>query len=147
MAASAAPLAPAAQARRPPPVTEVAVATMMLVVTGGIYLAAHLPGHAPLGVPIGLLIAAGVLLAVNAFLLSRLHDFAWATFRVVAGWTLLAYLVIAGMLEYVFVFDHTPGGTLVVLTFMLAIFAVDVPLLLGYNVARYQPSRDAAAGY
>jgi hypothetical protein len=43
----------------------------------------------------------------------------------VTRWALLAYLVIAGMLEYVFVLDHTRGRVLLVLTLMLVLFAVD----------------------
>jgi uncharacterized membrane protein (DUF4010 family) len=83
---------------------------------------------------------------VAAAMLARVRDFAWHTFFVVAGWTLAAYVVIAGMLEFVFVLDHTRGGLLVVLTLILAVFAVDVPLLLGFSVARYQPAPAAAAG-
>jgi hypothetical protein len=65
---------------------------------------------------------------------------------VVGGWALAAYLVIAGMLEFVFVLDHTRGGLLIVLTLMLAVFAVNVPLLLAFSVARYQPGTTAASG-
>jgi hypothetical protein len=46
------------------------------------------------------------------------------------------------MLEYVFVLDGTRGSTLVVMTVMLAIFAVDVPVLLAFSVARYQPAEE-----
>jgi hypothetical protein len=42
------------------------------------------------------------------------------------------------MIEYVFVADGTPGRPLLVLTLMLAIFAVDIPLILAFSVARYQ---------
>jgi len=122
-----------------PPVQQLATATLALVVAGGIYLAAHLPRHPPLGPAVALLGLAGLLLLGNALALSRVRDFAWGKFRLVAGWALLAYLVIAGMLEYVFVYDGTRGGTLVVLTLMLAIFALDIPLLLGFSVARFQP--------
>ena len=81
---------------------------------------------------------------VNLILLSRIRAFAWPTFFRVFGWALLAYLVIAGILEFVFVYDHTPGGQLVLLSIMLALFAVDVPLLLAFSVARYQPVPDAS---
>jgi hypothetical protein len=43
------------------------------------------------------------------------------------------------MLEYVFVKDGTRGGVLVVLSLSLLVFAVHVPLLIGFTVARYQP--------
>jgi len=45
----------------------------------------------------------------------------------------------AGILEFVFVYDHTPTRLLVLFTAMLTLFAVDVPLMLGYSVARWQP--------
>ena len=51
---------------------------------------------------------------------------------------LAAYVVIAGMLEYVFVYDHTSGTQLLILTLMLVVFAVNVPMLLGFSVARFQ---------
>jgi hypothetical protein len=130
--------------RRLPPITEVAIATMVLVVTGGIYLAAYLPRRAPLGPAVGLLVAAGALLLWNVVTLSRVREFAWDKFFLVGGWALLAYVVIAGMLEYVFVLDHTPGGLLLVLTLMLVVFAVNIPMLLAFSVARYQPVGRAA---
>ncbi|HVR05203.1 MAG TPA: hypothetical protein VMS02_04120 [Solirubrobacteraceae bacterium] len=123
-----------------PPVQQLAATTLALIVAGGIYLAAHLPRHPPLGPAIGLLALAAVLLVVNALALSRVRDFAWDKFRLVAGWALLAYVVIAGMLEYVFVYDGTRGDTLVVLSLMLVVFALDIPLLLGFSVARFQPA-------
>jgi heme/copper-type cytochrome/quinol oxidase subunit 3 len=124
--------------RRLPPIQPIAVATIVLIVSGGIYTAAHLPRHVPQGPTIALLAAAVVLLATNVVLLSRIEPFAWRIFRVVTAWVFAAYVVIAGMLEYVFVYDHTRGTQLLILTAMLAVFAVDIPLLLGFSVARYQ---------
>jgi hypothetical protein len=121
-----------------PPVHELSVASMGLVIVGGILMAAHLPGRPPLGAPIAFLVAACALLAASLFSLSRARPFDWRTFRVVGSWTLLAYLVIAGMLEYVFVFDHTRGAALLVLSLMLLVFAVDIPIVLAFSVARYQ---------
>jgi hypothetical protein len=125
--------------RKLPPIAEVGMATIAVVVSGGIYLAAYLPRRAALGPAFGILGAAAALLLWNIFTLSRLRDFAWDRFFLVARWTLVAYMIVAGMLEYVFVFDHTRGGILVVLTLMLAIFAVNVPLIIAFTVARYQP--------
>jgi drug/metabolite transporter (DMT)-like permease len=124
--------------RRLPPIQQIAVAVLVLIVAGGIYTAAHLPRHVPQGPTIALLVAASVLLAVNCVLLSRIEGFAWHAFRLVAGWVLAAYVVIAGMLEYVFVFDHTRGSQLLILTLMLVVFAVNIPMLLGFSVARFQ---------
>ncbi|HEY6276462.1 MAG TPA: hypothetical protein VIX86_09015 [Streptosporangiaceae bacterium] len=136
---------PAATAapRKLPPVTGLAVTAMALVIAGGIDLAAHLPRPAPLGPPAAALAAAVVAMLAAAAVLAGVRDFAWRTFFVVAGWTLAAYVVIAGMLEFVFVLDHTPGRLLTVLTLMLVVFAIDVPLLLAFSVARYQPGRAA----
>ena len=122
-----------------PPVAPVAVATMVLIVIGGIDVAAYLPRRAPLGMAIALVVAAGALLVANLAMVSRLRPFAWRAFFLVGGCALLAYVVIAGMLEYVFVLDHTPGSLLALLTAMLVMFAIDIPLLFGFSVARYQP--------
>jgi hypothetical protein len=108
------------------------------MLVGGIYLAAHLPHRPPLGVPAALLIAGALLTLADMVVLSRIRPFAWSTFFLVIRWALLAYLVIGGMLEYVFVLDHTRGTTLVVLTATLVVFAVDVPTILAFTVARYQ---------
>ena len=124
--------------RQLPPIQQIAVATIALIVIGGIYTAAHLPRHVPQGPTIALLAAAIVLLATNVVLLARIEPFAWRIFRVVTAWVFGAYIVIAGMLEYVFVYDHTRGTQLLILTAMLAVFAVNIPLLLGFSVARYQ---------
>ncbi len=123
--------------RRLPPVTQVAMLSLALIVIGGIYLAAHLPQHVPLAPAVALLCASALLLAGNAFALSRAPDFPWPRFFGVARWALLAYVVIAGLIEYSFVRNHVRGGPLVVLTLSLVVFAVHVPLLIGFTVARY----------
>ena len=125
--------------RRLPPVTELGVASMALIVAGGIYIASHLPEHVPLGPAAALLGASALLLAGNVAALSRVPGFNWPLFLGVAKWALLAYCVIAGMLEWVFVKDGVRGGELVVLTLSLVVYAVHVPLLIGFTVARYQP--------
>jgi hypothetical protein len=124
--------------RRLPPVTEIAIATMILVVIGGIYVASYLPKRPPLALPIVLLATAGVLVVVNIAVLSRIRPFAWGTFFLVWGWAMLAYVVIAGMLEYVFIADHTPTHILMLMTGIFVVFAVNIPLLFAFSVARYQ---------
>ena len=123
--------------RKLPPVAEIAVAALALIVVGGITLASRLPHPAPLPVLVALLAAAAALVVIDIVLLARLRDFAWPLFFTVAKWTLLAYTVMYGILEFTFVYDHVAGSTLVVLTLMLVVFAVDVPLLFGFSVARY----------
>jgi len=122
-----------------PPISQVAMAVIAVVVAGGIYLAAYLPRRAPLGGAFALLAVAAGLLLWNVISLARIQHFAWNMFFLVGKWALLAYGIIAGMLEYVFVLDHTRGSILLVLTLMLSIFAINIPMLLGFSVARYQP--------
>ena len=124
-----------------PPVTELAMASLAMIVAGGIYLSSHLPQHVSLTPAVVLLAASAVLLAVNLVLLTQVTDFAWARFFQVAKWSLLAYVAIAGMIEYAFLRNHLSGGPLVVLTLSLVIFAIHVPTLVGFTVARYyQPA-------
>ena len=123
--------------RRLPPVTQLGMISLALVLAGGIYLSAHLPQHVTLGPAIVLLAASAVLLAGNLLALARVKDFAWRRFFEVARWTLLAYTAVAGMIEYVFLRNHTSGGPLVVLTLSLVVFAVTVPVLISFTVARY----------
>jgi hypothetical protein len=127
--------------RRLPPVTQVGMASLALIVAAGIYLSAHLPEHVPLGPAIALLVASALLLAGNVFALSRVEGFPWRRFFDVAKWALLAYAIVAGTIEYAFLRNHLSGGPLVVLTLSLVVFAVHVPMLIGFTVARYdEPS-------
>ncbi len=119
---------------------------MALAIAGGIYIAAHLPQRPGLGPAIGLLAGSVVLLAGAVGTIARLRAFAWGRFRQVAGWALAAYVVIAGMLGYVFVDDGARGSLLVLIVLTLLVFAVDVPLLLGFSVARHQTPGPAAGG-
>ncbi len=126
--------------RRLPPVAELTVASVALMLAGGIYLAAHLPKPPPLGPAVGLLVAGGALTVLAVGLLSRIRPFAWDRFFLVARWALVAYLVIAGMLGFVFIYDHTRGATLGVLLATLVVFALDVPMVIAFTVARYEES-------
>ncbi len=128
---------PAASEARLPPVTQLGMASLALVVAAGIYLAAHIPNSVALGPAIALLAASVLLLAGNLTALARTRGFAWARFFEVARWALLAYLIIGAMIEYAFLRDHLSGGPLVVLTLSLAVFVVHVPVLIGFTVARY----------
>jgi hypothetical protein len=124
--------------RKVPPVTEIGAVSLAAIAVGVIYNASYLPKHAQTGVAVAILVVAVALLLVNLALLSRIQGFAWARFRQVAGWALVAYIVIGGMIEYAFVYDHTRGTQLVLLTAMLVLFVVNVPVLIAFTVARYQ---------
>ena len=129
---------PSALGRRLPPIAELTVISVALMLSGGVYMAAHLPRHPPLAPAVGLLAGGGVLTITAVVLLSRIRPFAWATFFLVARWALLAYVVIAGILGFVFIYDHTRGATLAVLLLTLVVFAFDVPMIVAFTVARYQ---------
>ncbi len=111
--------------------------SLALIVAGGIYLSAHLPRHVPLAPAVVLLAASTVLMVGNVASLARVKQFNWDRFFQVAKWSLLAYLVISGMIEYAFVQNHLTGATLVVLTLSLAVFTIHIPTLVGFTVARY----------
>ena len=124
--------------RRLPPIAELIVASVALMLSGGVYLAAHLPSPPPLGPAVGLLAAGAACTVVALALLVRVRDLAWRTFFRVVRWALVAYVAIAGLLGFVFVLDHTTGGTLVVLLLTLVVFALDVPTVMAFTVARYE---------
>ena len=93
-----------------------------------------------------LLVLSAALMAYNVYSLTRVNDFPWERFFAVAKWSFLAYLLIAGLIEYAFLRNHLSGAPLVVLTLSLLIFAIHVPTLLGFTVARYYDPRQEAAG-
>jgi hypothetical protein len=121
------------------------MASLALIVAGGIYLSSHLPQHVPLTPAIVLLILSVALGAWNLFSLTRVDGFAWPRFFQVAKWTGLAYLFIAAMIEYAFLQDHVSGGALVILTLSLLVFALEVPTLIAFTVARFAGPEDLSA--
>lgn len=120
-----------------PPISALAIVSLALIVVGGIYVASYVPRTVPLLPAVVLLALAGILTAVEIGMLARLREFAWQRFFQVFKWALLAYLVIAGMIGYAFTVDGTRGSVLAVLILMLSVFAIDIPLLLAFSVARY----------
>jgi len=123
--------------RRFPPVAELAIVSLALVVVGGILMASYVPRRPPLGVPAVLTVISAALLLTTVFLLSRLQQFAWNRFFFVFRWALLAYVISAGMIGFAFIYDHTRGAPLALVLVMLVIFALDVPLIIAFTVARY----------
>jgi len=129
--------ASSALARKFPPIAELVIGSLALVIVGGIYMASKFPRRPPLALPIALLAGSVVLCLVAAGLTARLHDFAWERFRVVFGWALLAYIVQAGMIAYAFVHNNASGAPLVVIALLLVMFALDVPFVIAFTSARY----------
>ena len=120
-----------------PPITEVGVGALILVVIGGVYLSSYYPRRSPLLLPTILAVVSAVMVIVNIAMIVRSDSLAKTLFLKVGKWALLAYVVVAGMLEYVFVLDGTRGNALILLSLMLLIFAVDVPVIIAFTVARY----------
>jgi hypothetical protein len=123
--------------RRLPPIAQLGAGTLALSIVAAILLTSSIPDHPPLVFAIPLLVGAGVLLLAAVLLLARVAGFAWETFFLVAKWSLVGYIVIAGMIEFAFLHDNVPNERLIPMSAMLALFAIDVPLLLGFSVARY----------
>ena len=123
--------------RRFPPVAELTTVSLGLVVVGGILMASYAPRRPPLGGPAVLAAAAAVLLLTGGWLAARLRPFAWDRFFLVFRWALLAYVISAGMIAFAFVKDHTRGAPLGLVLAMLVIFALDVPFIIAFTVARY----------
>ena len=138
MTARLSPTATGAPPRRFPPITQLQVGALGLVIVGGVYMASYFPRRPPLGLPIALLAGSVALSAAGFIMLARVRDFAWDTFFLVGRWALLAYVVQAGMIEFAFVHNHASGLPLVVVTLMLVMFAITIPTVIAFTVARYQ---------
>jgi hypothetical protein len=123
--------------RTAPPVTQLVIGSLALVIVGGIVMAGNFPRPPSLAIPVALLAGSAVLAAVSVLLLTRDPGFAWPVFFRVARWALLAYMVIAGMIEFAFIHNNASGAPLLVLSLMLLMFALDVPLSIGFTVARF----------
>jgi uncharacterized membrane protein YoaK (UPF0700 family) len=123
--------------RKFPKAVEVVTVSLAAVVVGGVWLGSHAPRRPPLALPAVLLAIAGVLLLAGITMITRVAGFAWNTFVRVGRWSLLAYVIAAGMIEFAFVRNHTSGAPLAVVTGMLVVFALDVPFIIATTVARY----------
>jgi hypothetical protein len=137
MSAGLADAAAPTTSRRFPPVAGLTIGSLTLVVIGGILMASYVPRRPPLGVPVTLTVTSAALVLASVFLLYRLEQFAWPRFFLVFRWALLAYVISAGMIGFAFIYDHTRGASLALVLVMLVIFALDVPLIIAFTVARY----------
>ncbi len=120
-----------------PPISELSVLVLAVVVSGGVYLAAHLPRHTTLVPTTVAVVIAGSIVLINLILLRQIKDFDWKVFTTVAKWTLLAYGLFAAALEYIFIKDGSRGGVLALMSATLVIFAINLPIHFGFTVARY----------
>lgn len=131
--------------RRLPPIAPLTVCSLALVVVGGILMASYVPRRPPLAVPAALTAVSAVLILTSGFLLSRVEQFAWPRFFLAFRWALLAYVISAGMIGFAFVRDHTRGAPLALVIVMLVIFALDVPVVIAFTVARYSSPPHASS--
>jgi hypothetical protein len=129
--------APPVTTRAHPPVTQLAVASLGMVLIGGIYMVGTFQSSPSLAVPTTLLIGSVVLWLASVVLMARHRGFAWPVFTRIARWALLAYVVEAGLIEYAFIHNHVSGSTLLLLSLMLVMFALDVTVSIAFTVARF----------
>ena len=120
-----------------PPTVALTMVSLAAIVISGVWLGGHAPRPTPLGLPVALLAVAVILWVVGIVLLTRVPDFSWVTFANVARWALLAYVLAAGMIAFVFVKNEVRGSTLAVVLGSLVMFALDVPTLIATTAARY----------
>ena len=123
----------------------ISVASVVLVFFTIGTIVSYLPHKAPLGATVTL-----VGLALAAFLLAVLRlvtgrTYAWQSFFLVARPAFFAVSAAAGFIEFAFLYDHMRGSSLAIGTTGLALVALNLPLVLGYSVARHEPEPVAGA--
>lgn len=137
----------AQKARDSPPVAKVGMLALAVFAAGGIYVSFRLPHHIALAPAAVLLGLSALLLVGNLFTLTRVRGLALDRFLESGYWAMLACLPIAGLIVYELVRDHVSGGPLLMLTLTVAVYAVHVPMLIGFAVARYyHPIKVLSAG-
>ena len=120
------------------PIRLFAIGSLVCAILSAGILAAYAPRPAPLGPSEGFLIGSVVLLLATVAGLVLRRNFAWSRFFAVAKYVVLMTVVISAMLEYIFVFDGMRGGALAIMSIVLAITAIDIPILWGFSVARHE---------
>lgn len=120
------------------PVVTCTVGSLVCAFLGVGIIAAYLPQQPPLGWSVAFLAASVVLLAAAVAFLLRRRPFAWGLFFAVGRWVLVMALIFAAMGVYVMIVDGTSGAPLMVMTAVLVLSAVDIPLVIAFNVARHE---------
>lgn len=118
------------------PVAPMLVTSLALVIVGGIWLASYFP-RADLTVPTSLGGLAALLLLGGYLTLLRAPAFSWTRFGQIWRWAILAYAIVAGLIDYAFVTNGTRGRPLLLVSAMLAVFALDVASVIAFTVARH----------
>ncbi len=121
-----------------PPCETFATLSLSFVVIGGITMAAYSPDTAPFTLSGTLLGIALLVFVINAFLIAKVFHEIKSVFIKVAKWMILVEVIVSGLLFYVFYLDGTRSTSLVILTAFLALFALNIPIIVGYTVAKSQ---------
>lgn len=121
------------------PVVACLVGSLVCAFLGIGVIAAYLPAPVPVGWPIGFLAASVALLAAATGLLRLRRRFAWALFFAVARWVFVGTSIFSLMGVYVMVYDGTSRLALNVMIAVLLLSAIDIPLVIAFNVARHEP--------
>lgn len=100
-------------------------------------MGAYLPRDVPLAWPIGFLIASVAFTAAAMALLSR-RRLAWGLFFAVVKWVLAVTSVFSSTAILLFFLNDIPGRTMAVMSAVLILTAVNLPLLIGFSVARHE---------
>lgn len=120
------------------PVAVCVIGSLVCAFLGIGVIAAYLPAEVLLAWPVGFLVASTLLLFAALALLARRRHFAWALFFAVARWVLLVTLIFSAMAAYVLIYDGTSGVTLAIMAAVLVLSAIDIPILIAFNVARHE---------
>jgi hypothetical protein len=121
-----------------PPCDLLSVISLSFVIIGGIYMTSYMPEKPPLLGAITLLVVSAAIFLVNSILLvSRLNLIGHVFFKV-AKWIVIVETIISAMLAYVFIYDGVRSTTLVILLMFLVLFALNIPIIVSYTVAKTQ---------
>ncbi len=123
-----------------PPPNAFAVLVLVLVLIAIGTVASYLPGPAPLDVTLPVMEVALVAYAGAVWRLFGTRTYAWPTFFAVARPAFWASATGALIIEFAFHHDDTAGWSSAILSTGLALIVLDLPLLLGYSIARNDPT-------
>ena len=106
-------------------------------------IAAYLPKSVPLAWPETFLVISAILTVVAVVLLSRRQSFAWPLFFEVVRWVCILPLIFAATAIFIFLADGTSGVTLGIMIAVLLLAAINIPLVIGFSVARHERVQDS----
>lgn len=117
-----------------------ATAALTCAVIGGIYIGSTIGGHSSLLPAVIVAVVAYLFMTVSLVGLILNHHYSRPSFVKYVRGALLAYLLEAGILEFVFAYDHVSSTVIVILSALLVIFATSVPVIIGHTLAGVEPS-------